>query len=65
MRQSSDDGVAVRGGVWIQKRAERGRPRGVRPGRGAPDARAGGVPGNGPPSPSAQLEEPGRAKGRI
>jgi len=51
--------------VWIQERAERGRPRGVRPGRGAPDARAGGVPRNGSPSPGAQLEEPRRAASRI
>jgi len=64
-RQRSNVAVAVGGGVRIPKRTERCRPRGVRPGRGAPDARAGGVPGNGPPAPGAQLEESGRAAGRI
>jgi hypothetical protein len=64
-RQRPVAGVAVGGSVRIPERAERGRPRGLHPGRGTPDARAGGIPGNRPPAPCAQLEEPGRATGRI
>lgn len=64
-RQRSVSGVAVGGSVRISERAKRGRPRSVHSGRGTSDARAGGIPGNRSSAPCAQLEEPGRAAGRI
>jgi len=64
-RQRSVFRVAVGGSVRIPERAKRGRSRSVHSGRGTSDARAGGVPGNRSPAPCAQLEESGRAAGRI
>lgn len=49
----------------LPERAERGRARGVRPGCGAADAGARRVPGHGSSAPGAELEEPGRAAGRV
>lgn len=51
--------------VRVPERAGRGRPRGVRPGRGAPDARASRVPRDGPPATRAQLEGPRGVAGRV
>lgn len=52
-------------GVRLSERAGRSPARDVRPGRGAPDARAGRVPRHGSPASRPQLEEPRRAASRV